>query len=158
MQLIHLSHEPILELKDVNIFRQEPFFKPKGLWFADVLTDESWAQWCLDNDFDGEWKYEYLLSFTKDANILNINTTEQLHSFHRDYCSEEYKVHWGVVASLFDGIVISPYQWSCRHSLSWYNSWDIAAACIWNTRKAIKLSLVSNCATASRQSLYFEGN
>ena len=151
MRLTHLSHEPILELKDVDILRQEAFFKPKGLWFADTLTDESWAQWCLDNEFDGNWEYEYLLTFTEDANILYINNTDQLHSFHRKYCSEGYKVHWYLVASLFDGIVISPYQWSCRMSLDWYYSWDIASACIWNTRKSIELSLVnSNSATASR--------
>ena len=44
-------------------------------------------------------------------------------------------VDWREVAARWDGISITPYQWSCRHELDramWYNGWDCASACVWN--------------------------
>ena len=50
-----------------------------------------------------------------------------------------YQIRWEEVKTLWDGIIISPYNWKCRHSPSteWYYGWDCASGCIWNV-EAIK--------------------
>lgn len=43
-------------------------------------------------------------------------------------------VNWPLIATRWDGIIIAPYQWSCRYDdrTFWYYGWDCASGCIWN--------------------------
>lgn len=43
-------------------------------------------------------------------------------------------IDWVKVKPLYDGIIITPYQWRCRldPDIFWYYSWDCASGCIWN--------------------------
>jgi hypothetical protein len=54
-----------------------------------------------------------------------------------------YQINWKEVQDKYDGIIITPYQWSCRlmnPTTSWYYGWDCASGCIWNT-KCIEIEL-----------------
>ena len=43
-------------------------------------------------------------------------------------------IDWPAVATDYPGLIIAPYQWSCRMSefTRWYYGWDCASGCIWN--------------------------
>ena len=46
-----------------------------------------------------------------------------------------YMLDFLKVMDEYDGIIIAPYQYSCRlmnSSTAWYYGWDCASGCIWN--------------------------
>ena len=56
------------------------------------------------------------------------------------------QIDWAEVASKYDGIIISPYQWSLRLDMEmmWYYGWDCASGCIWNISAIKELKEVQN--------------
>lgn len=75
-----------------------------------------------------------------EANVLCIGDPLLLEAFGRrfDHTAARrftypyHQLDWPAVVSLYQGIVITPYQWSLRHKLTWYYGWDCASACVWD--------------------------
>ena len=154
MRLIHFAHpgKAIMKerLKGVlpEEMRRGP--KPRGLWVSDEdETEWSWSWWCkteMPEWIEGTSQQEVVL--VKDANVLLLSTMDELLEFTERFAKvpddypedmrggffEAMHIDWPLVASMYDGIVITPYIWSCRLDgrTSWYYGWDCASGCIWN--------------------------
>ena len=148
MRLIHYSSEDIEKLEtrsyDQNEFRWHA--KPHGLWVSveGENVGDNWKEWCEGEKFELEClvnSYEVMLK--DDANILQLKTAEEIFEFTkkfpiktRDWDAEwdTYQLDWNKVKSLYQGIIISPYQWGCRLALEscWYYGWDCSSGCLWD--------------------------
>lgn len=121
--------------------------KPQGLWLSD---GPAWADWCTGEEFRVDHlEYCAQVELAATANLLTLDTDVKLYQFTREYGLEEdwaddlfpdgptyiYKCDWPrVELDGYDGILISPYHWTCRLApeTSWYYGWDVASACVWN--------------------------
>lgn len=153
MILEHYSSEP-LRWPPRN-YGQYPLgtdgnFKPKGLWVS-VPGEDDWPSWCRGEEFALErLAVRTRVLLKPDACVHLIDNEADLLKFDADYGIEFpitpdfnwHQINWRGVASDYDGIIIAPYQWSCRlpmhmegprHKVSrWYYPWDVASGCIWN--------------------------
>lgn len=146
MKFSHFSSEPLGELHDVEEQPRRDGMKPRGLWLS-VDGKHDWASWCRAERF-GLSKYVLRQSviLKKDCNVLVIGTPAELEGFMKEYRHALYPggrrqwINWVPVADKWDGVVISPYQWSYRLAFDyiWYYSWDCASACIWRPTKVIE--------------------
>jgi len=107
--------------------------KPVGLWYS-VGTE--WKDWCESESFN---LHRFTISYSLTVNldrILRITTVSELMSFTRRFGTSSFRgwnIDWPLVATLWDGIEIAPYQWSCRFEPDtlWYSGWDVASGCLW---------------------------
>jgi hypothetical protein len=135
-RLIHYSREPLVAVRSTEQ-ADEPSHKPRGLWVS-AEGDDDWKRWCLDADFRTEnLSCETEIVVRPDARILTIESEAELDTFHNTYAVLNRPWHdsapdWRKVAERWQGIVICPYQWSRRHTLMWYYSWDCASGCFWD--------------------------
>ncbi|RYE19920.1 MAG: hypothetical protein EOP45_11870 [Sphingobacteriaceae bacterium] len=44
----------------------------------------------------------------------------------------DIEIDWTSLATDYDGILISPYQYCMRLRYLWFGGWDCASGCIWN--------------------------
>ena len=113
----------------------EPHFKPAGFWLS-VEGEYGWPEWCKEEEFllDGlNHKTEFEL--TESGNVLHIKSKEELDDLDRflpKHNTNRYFVNWTPIIEDYDGIIISPYRWESRFTVSWYYGWDCASGCIWN--------------------------
>ncbi len=164
-KLFHYSSKAIKRLRK-NYHKEHPNFpycrvKPLGFWLSveDDEEDQNWKTWCEAEEFRLEGlKYRYAVVLKKKANILHLTTTQEILDFGlkfqmnnqkdfdaylikmgREPYPYVYEIKWEEVMKLWDGIIISPYNWECRmpSETMWYYGWDCASGCIWNL-KAIK--------------------
>lgn len=135
MRLVHFSAEPLGALRTV-VAKMEPSFKPHGLWLSDEDDEQSWSAWCTAEEFGlGTITTEFDL--VPNHNVLHLASADDLLDFTADYGSGS-NVHkfdyidWQRVADKYQGLLITPYVWSCRYDLMWYYGWDCASACVWD--------------------------
>lgn len=143
LTLIHYSDTPLLSVRDATEAnaRRDPYFKPAGLWVS-VQGPDDRASWCESESFaDISAKVHTRIVLTQEANILHLQSCEDIDNFTRNYLvapryAADRSIDWPRVAKDFDGIVIAPYQWQRRmtHHTFWYYSWDCASGCIWKAR------------------------
>jgi len=140
--LSHYSDRPIKKLRSIRK-HHEPLFKPTGLWLS-VDGNDDWKHWCEAESFNIKAlivRHQIILN--DKNNILLLTTPNEILAFNDQYklnddcgfCGQY--IDWLKVIKDYQGIIIAPYQWSLRHDLNWYYSWDCASGCIWN-KKAIK--------------------
>ncbi len=146
----HYSHEPIVFDRSRSYVQMEPlaYRKPAGFWVS-VAGEDDWSTWCRDNDFRlAALVYECTVLLRDEARILQIGDRDGLREFHQSYAVETdferqhggvfghdgWPIDWRKVADDYQGIIISPYQWSLRsRGPQWYYPWDCASGCIWDT-------------------------
>lgn len=140
----HTTNKEILKIYDVNN-KSNNGIKPKGLWYA---IDDSWIEWCNSENFHtSSLKISYKLELDQKK-ILILNNEKKIKSFVEKYGEKMFleldfdflfnkTINWDKVSQDFYGIEINPYNYKFRHSLLFYNAWDVASGCIWN-KKAIK--------------------
>ncbi len=134
--------------------------KPIGLWVS-VEDGNSWKDWCEDQKFRLEGlKYQYEVTIFSSPNILKLETTDSILQFSKEYFWDpsewmrtvlvksgqqvpeiftpdfEYRpaIRWDLVKEKYQGIIVAPYQCSCRLDLwtQWYYGWDCSSGCIWD--------------------------
>lgn len=138
MNLSHYSARPITQLYK-KVERDEKYFKPTGLWVS-VDGEHDWRAWCEAENFRLEClRIKYSVKLKPTANILHLSTAVELETFTKEYsvrglAGSDLNCHidWPRLRGQYDGIIISPYQWSQRMELMWYYSWDCASGCVWN--------------------------
>lgn len=153
MKLIHYSQFKIVQFEDAMQDKRELFgshVKPHGFWVSDE-DDYGWSEWCKDENFHPErQRYHYAVSLAKDANILYLKSVKDIDAFTKQYEYPPEKreiipgqpydlpqgINWLEVASHYDGIIITPYQWERRLEMAttWYYGWDCASGCIWKAK------------------------
>lgn len=147
MTLVHYSAEPFA-FDPERTYPYRDHFKPVGLWLSVEGNDDGWAEWCRGEEFNIDGlTHCTVFELTPDANVLRLSTPDDVRRMTRLYGVALYSggrreyVDWSRVRKQYDGVVISPYQWECRHDRDthWYYSWDCASACVWNLR-AIRLA------------------
>lgn len=157
-ELFHYSACEIKELRnDFHDKHREhiPIFsKPHGFWFSveDYEEDENWKTWCEGERFRLEClKYRYSVGLRRNSDILLLGSPNKIIEFGRKYAGTDptdfggflkdttrpdyiYWIKWEQVMEDYDGIIIAPYQWSCRlaSETTWYYGWDCSSGCIWN--------------------------
>lgn len=157
MRLRHFSNKPLTlaQLRSTPADKQANAAKPMGIWLSDE-SDYGWKKWCKGEDFFLEnLVCEHIVKLKRGANILHLDSTEKIlrftqkhkHLFEHQFANDRGYVHeivWEEVAKKYDGIIITPYDWSLRlapHTM-WYYGWDCASGCIWNADaiKSIELA------------------
>ena len=157
-QLMHYARESFTLDRTRGYGQSEThaFGKPTGFWVS-VAGDGDWPSWCRAEEFDVDrLAVEHAVVLAPDANVLRIESANDLDNFHARYAVEtEYErrypthwrqswpIDWRVVAEHCDGVVIAPYQWSHRLNLDWYCGWDVASGCIWNLDAIASLTVMS---------------
>jgi hypothetical protein len=128
------------------------YSKPRGFWITDD-SEDCWASWCLNEHFSLEdltHKHEVVLD---ESNILILRSASDLDVFtHKfgfsrpwEYEGRKYSdfcIDWRKVARRYDGLIITPYQWTKRLTLNWYYPWDCSSGCIWRARAIIDVRLL----------------
>ncbi len=115
-------------------------YKPQGLW---ISVDDDWEEWCKDSEFALErLKYRYKVNVLPSANILLLETADQIDAFSKEFVLPEgekfqdfnFFIDWDRVSEDYQGLIVSPYQWDCRLNpfTLWYSGWDCASGCIWD--------------------------
>jgi len=148
MQLVHYTAASMAIALGTRTIPQngKRYDKPDGLW---VSVGDSWRQWSESEEYapfgsvsrEGGLRAAGIRVFeitpSPNAKLLVLATPRDLDAFTREYRESDDRyaaIEWKAVAEAYDGIVIAPYQWSRRHELIWYYSWDCASGCIWNHR------------------------
>ena len=139
----HYDKRVLTSLNPLWDYKQEPWYKPRGLWLS-VIGDSdeyTWRDWCEDNDFHlDEVKVRHEVALGEGWDILTLNTARQVRDFTTEYGVEiapgvdvKY-IDWLRVAQEYDGIIFSPYWHTLRFDidLMWYSTIDVASGCIWN--------------------------
>lgn len=134
--------------------RISKYQKPNGCWITDD-TEDCWRTWCVGESFGLEsltHKHEVTLD---ETNVLILRSASQLDKFSkqfsvarpwswqgRDYV--ERCIDWRVVAARYDGLIITPYQWTHRlhEDYGWYYGWDCASGCIWKPSTILDIRLI----------------
>lgn len=139
LSLIHCSEEIITQVFSKSQESGE-MMKPAGLWLS-VEGEQDWESWCVEEDFGiNRLKYRHSIELSKDSNVLHIDNSDFLMKFgllYRGYNDSPVNMYlrWKEIAEEYQGIIIAPYQYSCRLELdtSWYYGWDCASGCIWDS-------------------------
>ena len=113
--------------------------KPVGLWLS-VAGEDDWPSWCRGEQWGLEsLEVEHRVTLDPGARILAIEESRDFDTFNAAYLYPLYPnerkpsaINWRAVAATYDGIIIAPYCWQRRLSLSWYYGWDCASGCVWN--------------------------
>jgi hypothetical protein len=165
VRLIHWTtrDRPLLEIEPrqpTRWDRNNGYMKPAGLWLSDE-DDYSWSQWCHDADFaldDLQLGYEITMA---EANVRLIQDVAALDAFsnefgyepewHRGigYTRSQYikYIDWPVVASRYQGVLITPYLWQRRLDYMWYYGWDCASGVIWDPAAIASFKLAETLKT-----------
>lgn len=132
--------------------------KPHGLWFSveDYQDDQNWKTWCESEEFRlSSLKYKYKVALKSPTKVLLLSTPEEIINFGLKYAGNDveefyykstlkkmgypykpyvYLLKFEEIMKEYDGLIIAPYQWSCRlaNECNWYYGWDCASGCIWN--------------------------
>lgn len=163
MRLLHYSPAPIEAVYSCKQAEEAPrhrFDKPNGLWVS-VEGEHDWLSWCEAESYGSPREqlcYEVVLS--ERANILRIESAEELRGFTRKYGVDPYigtqfqgtlgkGINWDAIATEYDGIIIAPYRWECRLApdTGWYYGWDCASGCIWDAEAVGRITLVQQPAS-----------
>lgn len=138
LQLRHYGASPVT-LDRTRRYKNWRHDKPAGLWVSVLGGSPDWAQYCRHEEFDVEHlTVEHEVVLAPDAKILHLTTAEAVAKLQLDYPLSDddilldYGVDWDRVCRDYQGIIITPYQWSCRFSVHWYYGWDCASGCIWD--------------------------
>lgn len=123
--------------------------KPSGFWYE---VDGDWRRWCETENWGtaaDPANYRLFSVDLGDTHMLNLRTVEEILRFDEEYGIEEEKaidggrtyrfslgIDWPLVAELYDGIEIAPYQWhlGLDTEILWYYGWDCASGAIWQPR------------------------
>lgn len=147
LALSHYTRAWVLEPRSVNQDNRRGD-KPFGLWVS-VDGEDDWPAWCRSEqwgDIDGDRRFSLQLS--ADAAVLRLETPEDISAFTDRFALDRtrWRIDWMAVAREWQGIIIAPYQWSCRLGRdSWYYTWDCASGCLWD---ASAISSVREVVTA----------
>lgn len=133
MRFLHYSAEPFQFDADRK-YEQGEHWKPRGLWLS-VEGEQDWKEWCESERF-GSLNHVTEVTLKPGSNVLTIATTDALDRFNRDFGNGDdlsvRSIDWQRVRTLWDGLIIAPYQWERRLDLMWYYGWDCASGVIWN--------------------------
>ena len=142
MNLSHYHSVPF-ELDHEYKYHQSTGPKPSGLWVS-VDGEYDWREWCTVEGFNTEdLAVQHRVILKPDANIWHLTEPEQLRRVPtRDMHHVRWDVPWPRIAEDFQGIIISPYQWSVRMELLWYYGWDCASGCIWDLSAIEKMEVM----------------
>jgi len=112
--------------------------KPVGFWLSDE-QELGWKTWCDTESFR---KCEHEYKFDVDmTDVLHIKSQSELRRFDKKWAKPNpnnggllslYRIDWKKVYGAYKGILITPYQWSCRYDINWYYGWDCASGCFWD--------------------------
>lgn len=121
--------------------KAEPMDKPEGFWFSVEGSKQGWWDWCQSNG-EAHWVDDsevYRVSLVPSANLLHLSTPRDLDEFTSKYGValgdprlDIRFIHWAEVAAQYQGVLITPYVWARRLSLTWYYTWDCASGCVWD--------------------------
>lgn len=146
MKLHHYTQKPFLfnPKQGYRPCGSEPNFKPVGLWLSDCSNGDGWKDWCESSQWNLQgvlYKTEFIcdikdwfflgttkdiLDFTDEYYVRNPGDNKLISTIKRE-C-----IDWPRVMREAKGIIITPYNWECRHRLMWYYGWDCASACVWD--------------------------
>jgi len=133
--------------------------KPPGLWFT-ADDEHNWRDWCIEQQYNLQGlRYKYEITFFDEANILHIQTQQELIDFSIKYNDKknvnlfmplffkrelETKIHWKRVARHYQGIIIAPFL-GIEPSTTplWYYGWDCSCGCVWAKKAIKKFTLIS---------------
>lgn len=159
MRLVHFSPEPVAAPRSTDYATQsvDPnYFKPRGLWVSDedeYENGQSWLSWSKAERFRlDHFKHAYEVTVTDEPGaILYLRSVEEIDQFTQTYgikLDYERKIDdelpmfrnrfsycdWPRLATVFKGLIITPYQWERRldGGANWYYTWDCASGCIWD--------------------------
>lgn len=148
MELSHYHSKPF-ELDREFTYTQRVGTKPSGLWVS-VDGEFDWPTWCKAEDFDTTGNtVRHKVVLKPDANIWILSEPEHLlrvPTLGLDGTTLKFHFHvpWPRIAEDFQGIIISPYQWSMRlrDDTFWYYGWDCASGCIWDLSAIEKMEVM----------------
>jgi hypothetical protein len=124
--------------------------KPRGCWITDD-SEDCWKTLCLGESFLLDrltHKHEVVLD---ESRLLILRSALEVRLFTENFAEEHDRggyndlcINWHRVATIYDGLIITPYQWSLRLAdrFSWYYGWDCASGCIWRTRSILDVKLI----------------
>lgn len=169
MKLIHYTSKKIdIDLHRKYVDVENVAMKPSGLWVS-VQGEDDWKWWCESEEFrlDG-LNYAYEVKLKENANVLHLKTPFSLLEFTKKYGSDMHgnpldlhkyfefdgfssgwgvgiiNMDWAKAKKEYQGIIIAPYQWSCRFDLMWYYGWDCASGCIWDLECIEEVKLIND--------------
>lgn len=140
-RLMHFSAEPITALDRTRNYGSGygSLTKPGGFWVSVEGNGDGWSDWCRDEQFSlDRLTYPHEVTLAASARILRITTPGGIYAFTAKYGTDRFpmglEIDWARVAETYQGILITPYQWSCRlgDGSAWYYGWDCASGCIWD--------------------------
>lgn len=131
--LLHYSSKPLLRVEsqeqELPLIRSS-YDKPVGLWVS-VQGDRDWEEWCRAESFgEDRLVLSHRIILSDAAKILRLKRAFELDDFTDEYGFEvgssswsRKGIDWKRLATIYQGIIIAPYQWSRRLETpvsSWY--------------------------------------
>ncbi len=118
--------------------------KPRGLWVS-VDGPDDWPWWCREEQFCHIYaQNRFRVTLAESSGTLLLSSVADLLAFEESYGGDHGLIRWPDVARKWRGIIIAPYQWTCRLSAGlWYYGWDCASGCIWDASAIASVELVA---------------
>jgi hypothetical protein len=146
---VHFSDKPLPATLDSFVQTEHVWIKPRGLWISDEDAELGWLAWCRDEggaDFMKRCKFVHNVTLKPNAEVLHLKSCSDIDWFTKEFhfLEEELPtfggtvmmlyINWMRVSKVYQGIIITPYQWDCRFDFNcnWYYGWDCASGCIWD--------------------------
>ncbi len=154
LPMLRLTHFSEVALTEIRSAKQscESDMKPDGLWVS-VDGPDDWPSWCESESSGLLRPVANVITLAGSSRILILKSPSDVFEFTRQYgvtpswSNFKQSIAWPMVAEEYQGIIISPYQWACRHhpETFWYYGWDCASGCIWDHRaiESVHLKAVS---------------
>lgn len=151
--LLHYAGSPVVLGR--RAYRQEPDFKPRGLW---VSVGDDWRRWCDGEDFNQDRLSAcHRVELSNNANILRIEDAAGVDRFTSKFYRNDTGwrfdggIDWRMVADQWQGIIIAPYCYERRMEPNtfWYYPWDCASGCIWDLSAIAAVTLLESSAVCA---------
>ena len=153
MRLVHYSgHADPIEVRPATPSVIQ--VKPKGGFWVSDDTDFGWLDWCAQDDFGHDrntYRREVVLDLDSPR-VLVMGNAFSVKEFGRRYVvyrldspwnsiRHDINLNWRAVMEKYDAVIITPYQWSVRLDLMWYNGWDCASGVILHPDAIVAMGL-----------------
>jgi len=146
-----------MSLNDIyDVSQDKPlntYQKPTGIWYG---INDSWLDWCIQEDFNGIGNYIYQILIEEDK-VLKIDNISKFEKFEAEYGIQANNIlghrfahrlmlaiDFEKISTQYGGIEIAPYLWEKRLESVWYYGWDCASGCVWNRNVITKMRILAS--------------
>jgi hypothetical protein len=127
---IIMSQDEEIKYRPTPTSEQQPWFKPKGLWYG---IGSSWIDWVREEM--PRWEKENIFEIEINMeNMLILDSGKDIDEFTEEFEHSNligfHTIDWGKVSLQYGGVEITKKgMW--EGLFKWMDTWDVPSGCLW---------------------------